>query len=355
MRDFIKKLSDARGVSGFEYRMSDIIKERLTPVADEIHTDILGNIIAVKRSGSENAKSIMIEAHMDEVGLMVLDTDENGFILFTNIGGIDLRTLPSAEVTVHGKKDVWGVVGAKPPHLQSAGEDKKGIKITDLSIDTGLTAEEVKKLVSVGDSITINSEFSELGSLICGKSLDDRVGAAAVCDVFERLGRINLDLDVYAVFAVQEEVGSRGAKVSANALKPDMAIVIDVTHGLTPDNPDNGFKTGSGVAVAKGPNINPELFDKVTETAKRYNIKTELEIEGGDTGTDAWVTQTAAGGIPTVLLSVPLKYMHTSVETMDIKDLYALSNLITLFIQDYAGLYRLDRLGDFRVGQRPLR
>lgn len=335
MKELLKALSNADGVSGFEYRMTDIIKDRITPFADDVYSDALGNIIAVKRSGIENAKSIMLEAHTDEIGLMVRDIDENGFILFTNIGGIDARTLPSAEVTIHGKKDVWGVIGAKPPHLQTADENKKGLKIHDLSVDTGLSAEEVNELISIGDSISINSEFSELGSLICGKSFDDRASAAAICDVFSRLGKIKLPIDVYAVFAVQEEVGSRGAKTSAYALKPDMAIVIDVTHGLTPDNSEEGFKLGSGVAAAKGPNINGELFDKVMNTAKKYNIKTELEIEGGRTGTDAEVTQTAAGGIPTVLFSIPLKYMHTSVETIDINDVYTLSNLITLFIQDY--------------------
>lgn len=335
MKELLRELSDTDAVSGSETPVSDIIKKYLSPFADDIYSDVLGNIIAVKRSGIENAKSIMIEAHTDEIGLMVRDIDENGFILFTNIGGVDTRTLPSAEVTVHGKKDIWGVIGAKPPHLQSAEESKKSLKIQDLSIDTCLPAEEVKEYISVGDSITVNSAFSELGALVCGKSLDDRAGAAAVCDVFSRLDRIKLPLDVYAVFAVQEEVGSRGAKTSAYALKPDMAIVIDVTHGLTPDNQEEGFKLGSGVAAAKGPNIDPALFDRVMDTAKKYNIKTELEIEGGDTGTDAWITQTAAGGIPTVLLSIPLRYMHTGVETIDMSDVQALSNLITLFIQDY--------------------
>lgn len=335
MKELLRSLSDTDACSGFETPVSDIIKEYLAPFAEDIYSDTLGNIIAVKRCGIENAKSVMIEAHTDEIGLMVRDIDENGFILFTNIGGIDARTLPSAEVTVHGKKDIWGVVGAKPPHLQTADESKKNLKINDLSIDTCLSAREVNEYVSVGDSITINSVFSELGPLVCGKSLDDRAGVAAVCDVFARLDKIKLPLDVYAVFAVQEEIGSRGAKTSAYALRPDMAIVIDVTHGLTPDNTDIGFKLGSGVAAAKGPNIDPELLDKIMDTAKKYNIKTELEIEGGDTGTDAWITQTACGGIPTVLLSIPLRYMHTCVETLDMEDVRTLSNLITLFIQDY--------------------
>lgn len=336
MKELLKLLSDSDACSGFEAPVSDIIREYIAPFADDIYSDVLGNIIAVKRCGAENAESVMIEAHTDEIGLMVRDIDENGFILFTNIGGIDSRTLPSAEVTIHGKKDIWGVIGAKPPHLQAAGEDKEALKITDMSIDTCLPAGEVRDIVSVGDSITINSAFSELGSLVCGKSLDDRAGVAAVCDVFTRLDRIKLPLDVYAVFAVQEEIGSRGAKTAACSLHPDMAIVIDVTHGLTPDNTDSGFKLGSGVALAKGPNIDPELLDRIMAAAKKYNIKTELEIEGGDTGTDAWITQIAAGGIPTVLLSIPLRYMHTSVETLDMEDVRALSNLITLFIQDYS-------------------
>jgi len=334
MKELIKRLSAGSGTSGFEENIAGIITSEITPYCDDVYTDILGNIIAVKYSGAENAKSVMIEAHMDEIGLMVKDIDKSGFILFTNIGGIDARALPSAEVTIHGIKDIWGVIGAKPPHLQTAEERKKGVQLNQLSIDTGLSYEDVTKYVRVGDSITINADCFELGDLFTGKSLDDRAGAGVVCDVFKRLNGKRLPADIYAVFAVQEEIGSRGAKVSAYTIKPDMAIIIDVTHGLTPDNDNNGFKLGSGVAVAKGPNINPELFDKLMKTAKKYNIKTETEVEGGDTGTDAWVVQTESGGIPSALLSIPLKYMHTSVETIDLNDLKELSNLITLFIQD---------------------
>lgn len=324
-------LSDLRGVSGFEYRISDEIIKMFKPYCDEISTDALGNIIAMKKGKTGN-KKIMLEAHSDEIGLLVSDIDENGFLSFINIGGVDSRILLSAEVIVHGKYDIKGVIGAKPPHLQETGEADKSIKIKDMSIDTGLSADEVRKNIIVGTPVTLSQSVGKLlNNNISLKTLDDRAGVAAVLEIFKIA---DIDADLYASISVQEEVGLRGAKVSAFSLMPDFAIAIDVCHAVTPDNSKEAFDAGSGVVITVGPNIHPRISEKLKEVAKKYEIKTNIEVSGGDTGTDAFAIQVAGGGIPTGLLSIPLKYMHTSVETMNLDDFDALVSLIDKFLKE---------------------
>lgn len=335
MRKLIKQLSDMRGVSGFEYRISDKIAELFMPYADEIRRDALGNVIAVKECGIKGAPKVMIEAHCDEIGLMVTSVTDEGYLTFSCIGGVDERTLPSTEVTVHGKKDIYGVIGIKPDYLLETG---KTVKIKDMAIDTGLCADTVKELITVGDSVTLPQSVGELGKKQwSGKSLDDRASLAAVVTVMKKLADIQTEVDVYAVAAVQEEVGCRGAIAASYGINPDIAIAIDVTHGITPDNSKNAFETGSGAVIAVGPNLHPKLTGKLFETAKKYDIKTAKEVEGGDTGTDAWEIQVARAGIPTALISIPLKYMHTSVETLVVSDVKAVAKLLTRFITDLKG------------------
>lgn len=338
MKELIKKLSDMHGISGYEYRINEKIKDMLEGISDEAYIDTLGNVIAVKRCGKENAKRILIEAHIDEIGLMVKDIDENGFITVVNVGGVDQRILPSAEVIVHGKRDIKGVIGAKPPHLLADGEADKSSKLTDMAVDTGLSADKVKSLVKIGDSITLATDAKELmGDQITGKSLDDRACVAAIITVLKNLSKVKTDVDIYAVCAVKEEVGGFGAMTAAYSIKPDIAIAIDVCHGITPDNSKDAFEVGSGVIIDMGPNIHPKISHRLINTAKEYNIKYEIEVEGGNTGTDAWVMQVVGEGIPTGLLSVPLKYMHTSVETVSAGDVKAVADLLTFFLQNLDG------------------
>lgn len=335
MRKLIKKLSDMRGMSGYEYRITGEIADILKKYADDVKIDNLGSVIAYKSCGKKNAPKIMIEAHCDEIGLIVTSITDEGYLTFANVGGVDNRTLPSTEVTVHGKKDLWGVVGIKPDYLLEQG---KTVKIADLAVDTGLDAETVKEFVSVGDSITLPQSVGNLGKKqFSGKCLDDRASVAAVITVMKKLSSIPLDVDVYAVLAVQEEVGCRGGKTTAYGINPDMAIAIDVCHGITPDNSSNAFDVGSGAVISVGPNLHPKLTKKLFETAKCHNIKTETDVDGGNTGTDAWEIQTAQNGIATALLSIPLKYMHTSVETLAISDVKAVTKLLVEFIKEQKG------------------
>lgn len=334
MKEILEKLTSLRGISGFEYRIADKVKEMFLPYTDEVYTDTLGNVIAIKKSSYENAKSIMIEAHMDEIGLMVREIDDRGFISFVSIGGIDRRILPGAEVIVHGIRDIKGVIGAKPPHLQESGEADKAAKLEDMAIDTGLSADEIKKMVSVGDAVTLIGDFTSLlGDNITSKTMDDRAGIAVLLDVAEKLKDTELHVNVYFVSAVCEEIGSMGAKTAGYAIEADAAIAIDVTHGITPDNSKSAFELGGGTAIAIGPNIHPALGRKLISVAKDNEIKYTIEVEGGDTGTDAWLLQVAGKGMPTALLSIPLRYMHTTVETLSVKDVEAVSGLIAEFLR----------------------
>lgn len=332
MKELLQKLSTLRGVSGSEYRISDEITSFFKPYADEVFTDRLNNVIAVKRCGKENAPSIMLEAHTDEIGLMVSEIDKSGFVKFVSVGGIDGRILPGCEVVIHAKEDISGVIGAKPPHLQAKGDADNAVAFSDMAIDTGLSAEEVKGKVSVGDAVSLKSGFSELLSgRVSGKCLDDRAGIAVLLKTLELLDGKELNADIYAVAAVCEEVGGRGAAVAGYAIKPDIAIAVDVTHGITPDNSKRALEFGSGVAVAKGPNLHPFVTSRLIELADKGNIKYSIEVEGGDTGTDAWILQVSGTGIATALLSVPLRYMHTTVETIDTDDVYSAAKLIAEF------------------------
>ena len=335
MKELLKNLSDMRGVSGFEYSFSDEIKKLMQPYSDDCFVDSLGNVVAIKKCGMDNPLKVMVEAHIDEIGLMVSGIDKNGFISFVSVGGIDNRILPSSEVVVHGTRDIKGVIGAKPPHLQTPDESKKPMKIEDMSIDTGYTYDQLKNIVRVGTPITFDQSVGEmLEGSISLKALDDRAGVAVVIDVLRRLQGSKIGFELYAVATVQEEVGLRGAKTAANLIKPDICISIDVCHGVTPDNSCDAFDCGCGVVISKGPNIHPALGKRLIDTASNHNIPFELDVDGGNTGTNAWAIQVAGTGVATALLSLPLKYMHNPVETMKLSDLQATSDLIVCFAEE---------------------
>lgn len=335
VRDFLLQLSSMAGVSGHEYTCSGQIKNAFENYCDSVQQDNLGNVIGIKRSKRENALKVMLAAHMDEIGLMVKEIDEKGFIRFTNIGGIDPRILPAQEVIVHGKKDLFGVIGAKPPHLQEKDEKEKAVKMEDMSIDVGMDMAKVKEIVSIGDVITFHSKpLSMHNQYICGKSLDDRAGIAVILECLKELNKVEIDVDLYAVATVQEEVGLRGAIVSSYHINPDIGIAIDVCHGETPDAPkESTYNTGKGAVITIGPNIHPKLVKKLKDIAKQYGIPYQIDVEPGSTGTDAWAMQVTRSGIPTLLLSFPVRYMHTTVETLCYTDVSGAGKLLAFFIK----------------------
>lgn len=229
----IEKLTSLCGVSGNEQNVADAVKGMFEKYCDTVYTDALGSVIGIKK-GHGNGR-VMIEAHIDEIGLMITKITDDGFLKFTNIGGIDTRILPGNEVTVHGKKDLFGVVGAIAPHLLSAKELSSVIPKEKLFIDIGMSKSEAEKVVSVGDTVTFNAEFTMLGKRhIASKSQDDRTSVCVLLEVLKQLDETELPFDLYVVGAVQEEVGLRGSTTVTYGIDPDFAVAIDVCHGDTP-------------------------------------------------------------------------------------------------------------------------
>ena len=336
MKKELLELSESGGISGFESAITPKIKKLLEKYCEEISVDRLGNVIGIRRGGKNSSGKIMLEAHIDGIGLMVTDVDERGFIRFTNIGGVDTRILPSAEVIVCGRKELYGVIGAKPPHLQKPGESDKPAKLCDMAIDVGLSHDEVCKYVTPGDMITFCTSAKKLSpKMISGKYLDDRAGFLSLLLCLEELKNVNLPFDIIVMGAVQEEVGCRGAAAGSYHIEPDAAFVVDVCHGDTPDSGSESiFKLGSGTVLSLGPNIHPYLAQVAQTVAEREGIKYSLDTDGGDTGTDAWEIQVAKNGIPTLLLSIPLRYMHTTVETISYDDVSATGRLLAAAIRE---------------------
>ncbi|TZE81178.1 M42 family metallopeptidase [Calorimonas adulescens] len=331
--EFLSQVNNLSGIPGYEKEVSGAVAGIFREYCDEVDVDRFYNVIGKKSMGEGERPRVMLAAHMDEVGMMVTEIDDRGFIKFTGIG-IDQRILPGQEVRVHGKRELLGIIGAKPPHLQKPGEADKAVDIKDMAIDVGMGAESVRDIVRVGDPITFKSPVIQMnGSFINGKSLDDRAGVAVLLEAMKELDRLKYNADVYFVATTQEELGSRGAKISTYALSPDVGIAIDVTHGDTPDAPkERTYAVGRGPAIGMGPNMHPVLTQKLIDTAKEYGIDYQLEVMAGHSGTDAWVMQVSREGVPTVLVSIPLRYMHTTVETLNVDDVKKAGRLIALFI-----------------------
>ncbi|MHC1625802.1 MAG: M42 family metallopeptidase [Methanoculleaceae archaeon] len=333
--DLLKKLSDAHGISGFEDEIRGLIKDEISSCADEIRTDALGNLIVVKK-GSDF--SVMLAAHMDEIGLMVQSIDEKGFMRVAPVGGWFGPTLFTQRVILHGRKGpVFGVVGAKPPHLMKEADRKKEIKIDEMFVDVGAgSAEEVKGLgIEIGTPATLDRECARLANnRITGKALDDRVGVAVL---IETLRDLDSPHTVYGVFTVQEEVGLKGAKVSAYSIHPDCAIAIDTT--IPGDHPgiekkDSTIEIGRGpvieLASASGRGLlsSRGLADWLRKTADEHNIPYQLAVGTGG-NTDASIINLVRDGIPSIPLCVGTRYIHSPVEVVDCGDIEATVRLLS--------------------------
>lgn len=331
-KDFLKRLSENSGVSGYEDSLAPLVIEEFQPLVDNVHKDSFGNIYAHKK-GSLGRYKIMLAAHMDEIGLMVKAIEPSGFIRFTTVGGVDQRTLLSQEVIIHGKEPVLGVIGSIPPHLISDSEEK-AVKIDHMGIDVGMSSNQINEVIQVGDIITLRRAPLELlNNLMAGKSFDDRAGVVVMKICLEELQRLQHAHDVIAVTTTQEEVGLRGATTSAHTLNPDLAIAIDVTHASTPDTKGQVERElGKGPVIALGPNIHPLVYEELLKGAQEGRIPYQIYPVPGRSGTDAWAIQVAQAGVPTGLVSIPLRYMHTSVETLDMQDVIHSGKLLAYFI-----------------------
>lgn len=339
--DIMKELTCSTAVSGHEELLTARIRELFLEFCDEVWVDKFYNVVGKKAgltdktgcAGDDN-KKILVMAHMDEIGLMVKGIDEKGFIRVVSVGGVDPKILPAHEVTIHGTRDIPGVIGAKPPHLLKPEEAAKALKIKDLAVDTGMSAEELKKIVSIGDLITLGCESVELkGGKFSSKTIDNRSGVAALLEAMKELDSMKHSSDVYFVASTQEETHLTGAIISSYIIEPDVAIVIDACHGNIPDvSKDEIFSLGKGPAVGVGPVLDKKLSQMAVKVAKDENIPHQIDVEPSDTGTEAWATQISRAGIPTVLLSIPVRYMHTAVETVQLDDIKNTGRLAARFI-----------------------
>jgi putative aminopeptidase FrvX len=330
----LERLSNAHGISGREGSIQEIVRQEIGPLVDEIRVDNLGNLVATKRGESP---SVMIAAHMDEIGLMTKYVDEKGFIRFVTIGGWFDQTLLNQRVIVHADSGpIYGVIGSKPPHVMKPDDRKKPIEIKDMFVDSGCKDQDEAKALGIkpGTPMSIDRTFASLaGDRVTGKALDNRAG---VVMMIEALKRTRSKSTIYAVGTVQEEVGLKGARTSAFELRPDVALATDVT--IPGDHPgiekkDSALEIGKGpvitIADASGRGLiaSEKVVDWLAETAREFEIEVQMDVSGGGT-TDATAIQLTREGIHTGLISVATRYIHSPVEVLSIKDLDACAELI---------------------------
>lgn len=334
--ELLKRLCATPGVPGREDTFRELLIAELQGVAEELRTDAMGNLIAVRRGKGQRPRKIMLAAHMDEIAFVVRSIHKDGFIYFHPLGGFDPRTLVAQRVKVYGKRVLDGVIGIKATHLTTPEERSKVIPLEELFIDVGLPAEEVKELVSIGDPITLERELIEMGNLYTGKTLDDRVGVYVMLEAFRSFSE-SAD-DVYAVATVQEEVGVRGAQVASFGLEPEIGIAIDVTIAAdTPgmDEHQQCTRLGKGVAIKILDSYSishPGLVRFLREIAEQEGIPYQLEVLPRG-GTDAAAMQRSRAGIPVCTLSIPNRYTHSVVECVHKEDVAAAIALLRRFLE----------------------
>jgi endoglucanase len=336
----LAELCQVPGAPGHEDRIREVVVRELKPIVDDIHVDNMGNVIA-RRNGSAKGKKLMLAAHMDEISFLVKHIDENGFLRFATLGGFDAKTLTAQRVIVHTRNgDVLGVMGSKPVHLMSDEERKAAPKIENYFIDLGLPRRDVVKTVRVGDTVTRERAFTQIGNMINTKSLDDRVGVFVMIEAVRKAKRQGVDL--YAVASVQEEVGLRGATAAANYVQPDIAIALDVT--LANDVPDSKpqdrvCELGKGAAIKimdSSVIAHRKLVDFMQKTAESKKIPYQLEVLTAG-GTDTAAMQKAGPGAIAGCISVPTRYVHSVIEMCHQRDVRAAIDLLAAVI---SGLHR---------------
>ena len=333
---FLKELVEAPSPSGFEQPAQRVMRRELESIADELRTDVMGNVIARIKGQAEGAPKVMLAGHCDEIGFMVKFIDDNGFLYFGPIGGVDAHLVPGQRLQVHtATGPVLGVVGKKPIHLMEPKEREVVVKFKDQFIDIGCPDKEsAEKLVAVGDPITFSVGLERLqGERVASRAFDDKMGAWIVARVLQEVSKKRPPVTFHGVSTVQEEIGLRGATTSAFGIDPDVGIAVDV--GFSSDAPGLEMKEIGELGLDKGPiitrgaNVNPALFDLLVGTAKEEGIPYQVSGSPRATGTDANVIQLARSGVATALISVPLRYMHSPSEVLSLNDLENTVRLLT--------------------------
>jgi len=330
---FLKELISEPGLSGYEMPVRKLIENAWRPLTDEIHVSRLGSLHALRKGSIPNPRpSLLLAAHMDAIGLMVTSLVD-GFIRLAEVGGVDPRVLPGQLVTVHGRKDLPGVIVQPPAYLLPAEVRSSAVPLKYLFVDVGLAPVQVERLVRVGDLISFALTPLELGEdYLAGHTLDDRAAVAAVTQCLVELQGRSLNWDLWAVATTQEEETLGGAFTSAYQLRPTLAVAIDVTFGGSPGIPAHKtFPLGKGFTLGWGPNIHSKLHEAFKDLADRLEIPYKLEAMPRHSGTDAHAMQVVAEGIPTMVIGIPLRYMHTPVEMVSLKDIARTGRLLAEF------------------------
>lgn len=330
----LKNLISAPGISGYEVGVRSIIEKAWEPFTDQLTTSRLGSLHGLQKgSGAEPRPSIIVAAHMDAIGLMV-SAIVDGFLRVTPIGGIDARVLPGQLVTVNARQLLPGMIVPTPARLLPAGMQGDTVPIEYLLVDVGLPAEEVARLVRVGDPVSFAQLPFETGAeVLVGHTLDDRAAVAALTLCLEELRTHNHIWDLWAVATVQEEVTTAGGLTSAFQLHPDLCLTLDVTFGREPKSPGHlTFPMGEGPTLMWGPIAHPFLYKTIKQLADRLEIPLTIEPAPLYSATDSDAMLVVAEGIPNIILGIPLRYMHTPVEMVMLKDLQRVARLATEFI-----------------------
>lgn len=340
--ELLRRLSEIDGVPGREEHVRDLVVAELEGLVDEVREDALGNVIALKRGSAPDGerKKIMISAHMDEIGFIVKFVDDKGYLRLQNLGGFDTRNLFARDVTVWTKDGpLPGILspGGRPVHLATPEDRKKVPDLKEFFVDLGRSGEDVKARVRVGDPVTLDHAFREVGDLLCGKAMDDRASVFVQIEALRALKDTPPTHDVYAVFSTQEEVGLRGAIVAAYSVEPDIGIGLDVTlavdtPGVGPDEAVTKMGDGVGIKLYDSSMISTRwLVDEFVALAEEQGIAYQLEILPLG-GTDGAAIQRTRGGVPSITLSLPTRYIHTVVESIHVKDTQAEIDLLVAYL-----------------------
>lgn len=331
--ELLKNICEVPGAPGFEDKIRAFVIKEIKSLVDEVSVDNMGNVIAFKKG--VNSQKVMVAAHMDEIGFIVTHIDDNGFLKFHTLGGFDPKTLTAQRVIIHGKKDLIGVMGAKPIHVMSAAERNKAPQINDYFIDLGMNKKEVEKYIAVGDPITRERGLIEMGDCVNCKSLDNRVSVFILIETLKALKEKKLPFDLYAAFTVQEEVGIRGAQVATLSIQPDYAFCLDTTiafdvPGAQAHEKITSLGKGAGIKIMDSRTIcDSRMVKFMKQVAKRNKVKWQPEIlTGGGTDTMALQQMTAGGSIAGAI-SIPTRHIHQVIEMCNKEDVNAAVDLLT--------------------------
>ena len=341
IEETLKQLCEQKGPTGFERPVSELAAEAIRPFVDEVCVDRLANLVAVRRTAvSEKRPAMLIAAHMDEVGLVVTG-HEDGFLCVGPIGGLDQRVLPDRDLCILTDPPVFGVMSVQPPHVLKAEDMSKAIPMDELRVDIGMTQEEAMASVPVGTPITFRTKGFKLGETrYACKTLDDRACFAALIRAAELLKGKELPWDVYFVGSTGEERGEGGAPAAAFETEAAVCIAIDVTQASSPDaNPKihsgvYNHELGNGPVISVGPNITKHVGRRLQELARQQEIPVQIAGAPGRTGTDAWNMHIVRGGVASGIIGLPLRYMHSPTEVIDLEDLERCARLVAAYALD---------------------